>query len=96
MIDAAFRSVADRAVIPLQDLLNLGSAARMNLPGRAEGNWTWRFAPEQLSAELEERLLETTLLYGRDPATYAGKDAEAGGQSTQAVKGLGGQPALQA
>lgn len=96
MIDAAFRSVADRAVIPLQDLLSLGSAARMNLPGRAEGNWTWRFTPEQLSAGLEARLLETTVLYGRDPVTYAGKDAEAGGQSTQEVKGLGGQPARQA
>ncbi len=91
LIDAAFRSVAVMAVAPLQDVLNLDSAARMNLPGRADGNWTWRLRSHQLTGALAARLLETTTLYGRDPAVYAGKEAEAGGQSGQDGKGLGGQ-----
>jgi 4-alpha-glucanotransferase len=36
-------SVADTAVVPLQDLLGLGTEARMNLPNSTTGNWTWRF-----------------------------------------------------
>lgn len=90
MIDAAFRSVAMMAVVPLQDLLSLDSEARMNLPGRAEGNWTWRFVPEQLADHIVNRLHETTLLYGRDPKIYEGKAPEAGGQSGQEAKGIGG------
>jgi 4-alpha-glucanotransferase len=94
LIDMAFRSVAAVAIVPLQDVLGLGSAARMNLPGRAEGNWAWRFLPEQLSERVFQRLLETTTLYGRDPDLYAGKGDEAGGQSGQDTKGAGGrQPA---
>jgi 4-alpha-glucanotransferase len=46
----AWSSVAALAVAPLQDLLNLGPEARMNVPGRAEGNWTWRCTKEMLSA----------------------------------------------
>jgi 4-alpha-glucanotransferase len=80
LIDAAWRSVAYMALAPLQDVLNLGTEARMNLPGRAEGNWRWRFVPEQLTGHVADRLLETTLLYGRDPKLYEGKEEEAGGQ----------------
>ena len=89
LLDAAFRSVAMMAIAPLQDLLSLGSAERMNLPGRAEGNWTWRFTWDQFNDGLRARLRETTLVYGRDPKLYEGKDAEAGGQSGQDEKGLG-------
>lgn len=91
MIDAAYRSVAAVAIVPLQDLLSLDSGARMNLPGRAEGNWSWRYRPEQLTGYLAARLLETTTIYGRDPKIYAGKEEEAGGQSGQEAKGIGGQ-----
>ena len=80
LIEAAFRSVAGMALAPLQDLLALESSARMNFPGRAEGNWTWRFNANQLNGVVATRLRDTTLVYGRDPATYAGKAAEAGGQ----------------
>lgn len=80
LLDAAFRSVAVMALAPLQDLLSLDTRARMNFPGRAEGNWTWRFTPDQLNGLVAARLRETTLIYGRDPAIYAGKAAEAGGQ----------------
>jgi len=90
LLDAAFRSVAYLALAPMQDLLDLDSAARMNLPGRADGNWSWRFVPEQITNGLMTRLLETTTIYGRDPKTYAGKDAESGGQSGQTEKGAGG------
>ncbi len=89
--DAAYRSVAAVAIVPLQDLLSLDSGARMNLPGRAEGNWSWRYRPEQLTGYLAARLLETTTIYGRDPKIYAGKEEEAGGQSGQEAKGIGGQ-----
>lgn len=89
MIDVAFRSVAYLALAPLQDLLSLDSEARMNLPGRADGNWTWRFVPEQMTEYLGARLLETTTIYGRDPKTYEGKGPEAGGQSGQDEKGGG-------
>lgn len=88
-IDAAFRSVAVYALAPLQDLLNLGGDARMNLPGRAAGNWTWRFMSEQLTGHVAMRLKDTTVTYGRDPKTYEGKDPESGGQSGQEVKGGG-------
>ena len=61
----ALASVADLAMIPLQDLLGLGSEARMNRPGVAEGNWGWRYRPELLTAGLKERLRQLTYLYGR-------------------------------
>ena len=52
----------------------------MNLPGSASGNWSWRFQPWQLERSAIDRLKEVTLLYGRDPMLYEGKDDEAGGQ----------------
>ena len=89
LVEGAFRSVANTAIVPLQDLLNLGGEARMNLPGRASGNWSWRFVPEQLTGHLADRLLDATLTYGRDPQLYAVKGREAGGQSGQEQKGAG-------
>lgn len=65
LIRLAWASVADTAVAPLQDVLDLGAEARMNLPGRPSGNWTWRFRSGQLSEPLLDRLAELTLLYGR-------------------------------
>jgi 4-alpha-glucanotransferase len=52
----AFASPARLAIVPLQDALGLGSAARMNRPGSATGNWRWRLQPGALSAELAGRL----------------------------------------
>jgi 4-alpha-glucanotransferase len=65
MVRAVWASVAERAVAPLQDLLQLGSGARMNYPSRPEGNWTWRATQEQLSPELAARMRELNVLYGR-------------------------------
>jgi 4-alpha-glucanotransferase len=64
-IRAALASVADTAVVPLQDVLGLGSEARMNLPGRARGNWRWRFRPESLDDTIRDRLKRLAELYGR-------------------------------
>jgi 4-alpha-glucanotransferase len=58
-------SVARTAVIPLQDVLGLGSEGRFNLPARPTGNWTWRFEETQLRGEHVERLGEMADLYGR-------------------------------
>lgn len=66
-IRAALASVADLAIIPLQDVLGLGSEARMNRPGRPTGNWRWRFRRHMLTREIREQLSELTWLYGRFP-----------------------------
>jgi len=47
-IRSSYRSVANLAIIPLQDLMSLGTEARFNSPGNAEGNWGWRYLPHQL------------------------------------------------
>jgi 4-alpha-glucanotransferase len=65
LIRAAMTSVADLAIIPAQDLLGLGAEARMNRPGRSEGNWRWRFSWDQVSPELAGRLRRLVDLYGR-------------------------------
>jgi len=59
-------SVADRVVTPLQDVLGLGSEARMNNPGRPQAdNWTWRVTPDQFTDAAEEHLSTLTRVYGR-------------------------------
>ena len=64
-IRLALMSVADTAITPMQDVLGLGSEARMNLPGSAEGNWCWRLLPEMLTDPIKARLKELTTTYGR-------------------------------
>ena len=66
-IRAVLASVANLAVIPLQDVMGLGSDARMNLPARSSGNWRWRYTPGMLIDAMLERLRELTILYGRAP-----------------------------
>jgi 4-alpha-glucanotransferase len=60
LMDLAWSSVAALAMAPLQDLLNLGKEARMNVPGRAEGNWRWRSTPDMMSSMAFERLRNLT------------------------------------
>ena len=64
-IRAALASVADTAIIPLQDVLGLGNEARMNLPASQSGNWAWRYRHEELTDEIADRLKQLTALYGR-------------------------------
>jgi 4-alpha-glucanotransferase len=68
-IRSAYGSVADLAVIPMQDVLSLGSSARFNTPGKSQGNWTWRYQAGQLSSlrnGTTSYLRELSVLYGRD------------------------------
>lgn len=65
MIRAVWSSVANIAVTPMQDLLELGNEARMNFPGRESGNWHWRMRDDALSDQLRDRLLEFNTLYDR-------------------------------
>ncbi len=65
LIRACFSSVANMAIIPMQDVLSLDSWARLNTPGIAQGNWSWRFTDNDLSNQLAARLYETAKLYGR-------------------------------
>ncbi len=65
LIRLALASVAETAVVPLQDVLGLGTEARMNLPGTLQGNWRWRFAEEMLTPERARRLRELTTIYDR-------------------------------
>ncbi len=60
-----FASVADTAIVPLQELLGLGPEARMNYPSRLGGNWNWRFLPDALTPEIRKRLRSLTEIYGR-------------------------------
>ena len=65
LIRLALSSVADTAIIPFQDVLGLGSEARMNTPGTASGNWEWRFRKEMLTSKIAERLKELTEISDR-------------------------------
>ncbi len=69
-IRMAISSVARYAIIPMQDILNLDSNARMNRPSILGGNWTWRYRPEALNQWSSDRLRELVDLYGRDPALW--------------------------
>lgn len=79
-IRAAFASVATLAVVPVQDVLGLDSDARMNIPSKPAGNWTWRLASGALTSELAERLALLTEVTDRQaPAKGPGEQrAEAG------------------
>jgi 4-alpha-glucanotransferase len=58
-------SVANLAIIPMQDILGLGTEARMNRPSITEGNWEWQLLSDQLKSSVTERLREMTEIYGR-------------------------------
>ena len=64
-IRAVLASVADTAIIPVQDLLGLGSDARMNRPATTSGNWRWRLMPGQLTPETAQKLAVMTETYER-------------------------------
>ena len=63
----AWSSRAALAIAPLQDVLNLGTEARMNVPGRAEGNWRWRCTEEMLTPSAFDSLRDLTAATGRAP-----------------------------
>lgn len=68
LVRAAWTSPATLALVPMQDLLNLGSEARMNTPSEASGNWAWRMSPGATTAAMAEALAALTTVAGRDPS----------------------------
>ncbi len=77
-VRAALAAVSRLAIVPLQDLLSLGSEARLNCPGRPDGNWQWRYRQPQLDrlfGATAGYLRELTELYGRRPVSAADGDA---------------------
>jgi 4-alpha-glucanotransferase len=67
LVRLAWSSVAALALVPLQDVLNLGAEARMNVPGRAEGNWRWRLAPDAQCSAAFQWLSDLTKTSNRAP-----------------------------
>ncbi len=75
LVREALKSPAELAVVPAQDLLGLGSPARMNTPSTVGGNWRWRLRPGQLSAEALRDFGALCALYGRRPRTAGARPA---------------------
>ena len=69
LIRTALGCVADTAVIPMQDYLELGAEARINTPSTLGGNWEWRIESDACTQELSEHMLELAQIYGRIPKT---------------------------
>jgi 4-alpha-glucanotransferase len=67
LIKTSYASVSNIVVIPMQDILNLGNEARMNIPSTLGGNWVWRFTWDQISENLAATYKELTVLYERPP-----------------------------
>jgi 4-alpha-glucanotransferase len=67
MIRGALSSVADTAIVPVQDVLGLGNEARMNTPAGWGPNWQWRLQSGELHDELVDKLRDMTEIYGRLP-----------------------------
>ena len=65
MIRLAYSSISDIVIIPLQDFLRLGSEARMNFPGKPDGNWSWRFSWNQISDKLIEEIKRFVEIFER-------------------------------
>lgn len=74
-IRAVFASVADTAIIPLQDVLGLGTEARMNLPASTSGNWDWRAQEGALTEAMLSRLADMSETYGRNLPTKEGTES---------------------
>ena len=75
MIRLAWSSEAALAVTPLQDVLGFGSSARMNIPGRADGQWRWRCTEDALNDAVWQRLHELTKASGRLAGTSTESEA---------------------
>jgi 4-alpha-glucanotransferase len=65
MIRLAMMSVADYAIFPMQDILGLGSEARINTPSRRDGNWRWRASEDHINSDIAHKLGNMAIIYGR-------------------------------
>lgn len=76
MLSTVFASHAQLALVPLQDLLGLGSAARMNTPGTVEGNWQWQFQWQDIPSDLASDLHNVLLQHQRNGKSGHGKHGD--------------------
>ncbi len=88
MIKLAATSVAKTCIFPLQDILHLGSEARMNKPGAGEGNWSWRYNLDALHPHISEKLAALTEMTDRDGKRAKIEGPGAGGPSDEAHLGV--------
>ena len=65
MMRGAWASVGDMAIVPMQDIIGLGSEARMNTPSTLGGNWEWRAKADEIDNKLAKRLYKYMEMYGR-------------------------------
>jgi 4-alpha-glucanotransferase len=86
MIRAVARSVANFVIFPMQDILHLGSEARMNTPSAGEGNWTWRFNLDALHPDFSKQLAKLMELTDRDGYEAPIEGIEAGQPTDLASK----------
>jgi 4-alpha-glucanotransferase len=84
MIKLAASSVARTCIFPLQDVLHLGSEARMNTPSAAEGNWSWRYWPSALHPDFAAKLAAIMEMTDRDGYQKPLEGPEAGGPTDEA------------
>jgi 4-alpha-glucanotransferase len=82
---ACLASVGQLAILPMQDLLGLDSAARLNTPGTTHGNWSWKLPGESLTSSLAQQLRRLNLCYGRLPEAVS--DDEDEGEDREAPNG---------
>jgi 4-alpha-glucanotransferase len=85
MVKTAAGSVARTCIFPLQDILHLGSEARMNVPSAPTGNWTWRYAPEALHPDFATKLAAIMEMTDRDGYQKPVEGISAGGPTDQSV-----------
>ena len=83
LVELAWNSTAALAMAPLQDLLNLGDEARMNRPGRTEGNWRWRCTEATLNPAVWQWLHDLTMATNRAPSIAL--ERSEGGHQSQAT-----------
>ncbi len=74
LIRVAYASVANIVIIPMQDILNLGTEARMNFPSTTGGNWAWRLTWDQINDNLAKHYFGLTQLYERPPKPIKTED----------------------
>ena len=83
LLRLGWSSVAVLSIAPVQDLLELGSSARMNFPGQSQGNWTWRLSRQAAWQEAVDRLGEWNELYGRQAPAVSAPAADAAAAETR-------------
>ena len=84
MMRAAATSVANTCIFPMQDVLHLGSEARMNTPGAGQGNWTWRYRTDALHPDFARKLADLTEMTDRDGRLRRVEGVSAGGPTDDA------------